>query len=160
MSASDAAMFAHLHRAAAEAGMRLTYDREQGCYWLACGIHCTPLPDLKAVNRALVTGCGLHALYPETLRLVTVELPEPEPVAPVVQEAAPQCPKGVTSQVKQLVRDAAQPADEPPTSGQKPPQSVADLKRKIERRREEFLKSDDWWRKDRTPQNMKKRVPR
>lgn len=144
MSASEAARFTTLHRAAAGTGMRLTYDHKQGCYWLAYGIHCTPLPDLKAVNRALVTGCGLHTLYPDTLRLVTVELPEPEPVAPVVQEAAPQWVKALVTEAK--------------SAPEQPPQSIAEIKREMDQRRAQAVSSDDWWRKDRTPQNMKKRV--
>lgn len=149
MSAPDAAVFAHLHRAAAEAGMRLAYDREQGCYWLAYGHHCTPLPDLKAVNRALVTGCGLHALYPDTLRLVTMKVPEPEPVPVMLPEPEP--PKRAPAWGKEIVRTATPPAEEPP-------QSIAEIKRAMDKRRAQAVSSDEWWKKDSTPQNMKKRV--
>lgn len=121
---TQAQQFEHLRDAGAAVGFKLVFGGiDQGGYWLSHGNHTTWLPDLKAVNRALVTGCGLHQIYP-TLRLVTMAEPEPAKLSAALR---------------------------------KRPQSIADIRAGVERRRLERA-NNEWWRKDQTPQNQKKRV--
>jgi hypothetical protein len=144
---TQAQLFGQLRDAAAEAGLRLVDGYpEQGGYWLSHGIHTTWLPDLKAVNRALVTGCELHRLYPEALRLVA--------------ETAPAVPANTTPKVSPWVRETTARAQAVLASDEPAPQSVAEIRAAVERRRAEraAANGNEWWRKDPTPQNMRKRV--
>lgn len=136
MSASELTQnqqFVQLRDAAVAVGIKLVFG-EQGTYWLSHGNHATPFRDLAGVRRALVDGCGLHTLYPNLQRVVFPE-PPPKVTAPA------------------WVRDIV--ADAKPT---RQPQSVAELKAMVDRRRAERMSSDEWWRKDQTPQNRKRAV--
>lgn len=124
-------MFAQLCAAAEEAGLHLVAGyAEQGGYWLSHGIHTFWLPDLKAVNRALVTGCWLHEVCPKTLRLVVV----PEP---------PAVPANPAPKISPWVREM-----------------VARNKAVLASDERAAANGNEWWRKDPTPQNMRKRVQR
>lgn len=149
MSASEAEtvltqnqQFVLLRDAAAAVGIKLVFG-EQGAYWLSHGNHCTPFTDLAAVRRALVEGYWLHKAYP-TLKRVVIQEPEPPPP-----------PAKAPVWVREIVEQPAAPKPPP-----RQPRTVAELKAMLDRRRAQVVGSDEWWRKDPTPQNRKKQVQR